>query len=104
MALALFLIGPTAQAGKLDLNIYADMRWQAAPRSAQPSLSALDWKPGDPRNLRGENRSVQTLVSAAQTGMGIAGFVACLAVAPAAAAGFAVVAAVSAYRLYKSAG
>jgi hypothetical protein len=86
LAVCLLLAAPPLRAGKLDLDIYA-----SAPRPpAAPAVGALPWRdhwrPGDPRDLRGESRGVQYLSHAGYAGLGLAGLIGSVAtggVAPA---------------------
>lgn len=101
-ALVVLMLAGPARAGKLDLDIYGQVRLPAAARPRpDPVSTPVTWTPGDPRDLRSAPRSVQGLATGTYAALGVAGFVACVAAAPAAAAGFAVMAAVNLYRLYR---
>jgi hypothetical protein len=100
--LCLCLAVAPAQAGKLDLDVYASPFSTGTPRTAsiRPALEA--WRPGDPRDLREHGKGTRTLVHAAYAGMAIGGLVASIAtggVAP--AVGFGLVALINSWRLWK---
>jgi hypothetical protein len=102
LALALWLAAGPATAGKLDLDLYnskpAPVRTPVGPeRGVWES-----WKPGDPRDLRGESRGVRAAVHASYIGLAIGGLAASVAtggVAP--AVGFGLVTLINSWRLWK---
>jgi hypothetical protein len=105
LALALLLLAPLspAFAGKLDLNIYAST---PRPKDAAPADGALPWgehwRPGNPRDLRGESRGIQYLSHIGYAGMGIAGLVGCAATgAVAPAIGFGLVTLIHAWQTWQ---
>lgn len=122
LLLTLALAAP-AQAGRLDLDVYAAPPLEGpgaakggseglsglaellAPRPVLPGRSGSRrssgelWRPGDPRDLHGQPVWVQYLSHAGYTGLGVAGLVTSLASGGAApAVGFGIVTMIQAYR------
>ncbi|MDE2290516.1 MAG: hypothetical protein KGL53_00430, partial [Elusimicrobia bacterium] len=97
--------GP-ASAGKLDLDVYAPPPRVAPGQRSAPPLQPGGWLPGNPKDLRGESRTVQYISHFGYAGLAGAGAVSCAApagVAP--VVGFAVVAAMqlwAAWELHRS--
>ena len=93
-------------AGKLDLEVYAAGEVPPAAGAPRRAHGGGGWKPGDPRDLRGEPAWVQVASHAGYTGLAAAGLATSVAtggVAP--AVGFGIVTAVQLFRgwmLYRS--
>ena len=70
---AAFLASP-ACAGKLDLDLYDNLR----PRFARSHPATVPtgelWRPGDPRYAQGESMTVQAIAAGGNAGLGMAGF------------------------------
>lgn len=70
---AVFLASP-ACAGKLDLDLYDNLR----PRFARSHPATVPkgelWRPGDPRYAQGESMTVQAIAAGGNAGLGMAGF------------------------------
>lgn len=89
---ALMALSPfRAHAGKLDLDLYSELK--SPPDLSAPARRSFDaWRPGDPRDLRGESPAVQYLSHGGYAAIGIGGLLASVAtggVAP--AVGFGIV-------------
>lgn len=99
----LLLVSAPSFAGKLDLDLYSTT---PAPKRPMPDYGRFAhggdyWRPGDPRDFRGESRAVQYLAHAGYAGMAIAGLVGCAATgAVAPAVGFGIVALVHAWQTW----
>jgi len=94
-------LAPTVHAHRLDLDIYSSEKLPPRPRADDTRLPKYDWKPGDPRNLRGESRLTQHLSTLGYAGLGIGGLAISIAsggVAP--AIGFGIITAVQLWRLH----
>jgi hypothetical protein len=110
---AVLALAPEAGAGRLDLDLGLagpdEVRFTggAAAPAAPPASTGL-WTPGDPRDLRGEPRSVQVAAETGQTALGAVGAAQSLRgagsskAAKAEGAGFVAVALVSFWRLVKT--
>lgn len=70
---AAFLCSP-ARAGRLDLDLYGGVRPRFARSREAPIASGDLWRPGDPRNSRGESLAVQAVAAGGNAGLGMAGF------------------------------
>lgn len=71
--LSLLLLAPAANAGKLDLDIYASTPRLERPGIEGPTRPAYNWVPGDPRDLEGEPEWVKRLSHVGYAGLGAAG-------------------------------
>ncbi|MBI2386965.1 MAG: hypothetical protein HYV14_13315 [Elusimicrobia bacterium] len=69
---AAFLAGP-ACAGKLDLDLYGNVRPRFARAPAAPLATGKLWLPGDLRNSKGESFAVQAIATGGNAGLGLAG-------------------------------
>ncbi len=74
LVLAVFYIASPACAGKLDLDLFGNVRQSfSRPRPATIPKGEL-WRPGDPRYAQGESLTVQSIAAGGNAGLGMAGF------------------------------
>ena len=86
LAASALLLAPAAEAGKLDLDIYASRTAVPYARTAASGKPLYDWVPGDPRDLGDDPAWVRHLSHVGYAGLGAAGLAASVAtggVAPA---------------------
>lgn len=72
LALAAVALAVPSRAGKLDLDLYGDMR-PSFSRKTSPAASRKLWLPGDPRDAKGESFAVQALATGGNAGLGLVG-------------------------------
>ena len=107
VALAAVFLASPACAGKLDLDLFGNVR----PRFTRPQKATVPqgelWRPGDPRYAQGESLTVQTIAAGGNAGLGAAGFAQSIGSAgksreaAAMSAGFGAVALVGLWRTWK---
>jgi hypothetical protein len=100
-SLIVLLLASPAQAGRLDLNIFTPVAVVREPSQNAYRLQ-FEWKPGDPRGLRGETPFVRSLAHGGYATIGAFGLAESLRGGDAtAAAGFGAVTALQGWMLFR---